>query len=145
MDQISRSLEGRLDEFKNKQEKQKGREYKYLWVRINYSVVRDLHMRRIGAQAFGIFIAVRVYMGKDYIAYPSLKRIAYESKCSVGTARKALNLLEKEGWIRKAGRMKEENGEFGNMKYLILQRDLIRGSDRKGFIEEPITNFDNGD
>ncbi|MBI4098205.1 MAG: helix-turn-helix domain-containing protein [Candidatus Levybacteria bacterium] len=144
MEHISKTFEGKVDEIKSKQEKQKGREHKFLWVRINYSLVRDLHMRRVGAQAFGVFITIRTYMGKDHIAYPSLKTIAYQSKCSIGTVRNAIKILEKEEWVRKVGRDKKEDGKFGNMKYLILQTDLIRGSDRKGFIEEPIANFDNG-
>ena len=66
--------------------------------------------------------------------------IAYQSGCSVRTAQKEIDTLVRNGWLEKMGRIQVGDGKFGNTKYHILERDLIRGTGRSNFIIEPIAN-----
>ena len=143
MDNIGKSLPLSLQRLKERTKQVKGLEYQYLWVSVNFAIARDNHIRRIGVQAFGIFMIIRTYMDKEHVAYPSLRTIAYQSGCSVGTVCAAINRLAINGWIKKIGRQMVK-GKYGNTKYLILQTDLIRGTGDPSYMNKPVTKFDNG-
>lgn len=145
MDQIGSSLGKSLEDIRQRAEKNKGKEYRHLWVRVSFAVVKDKHIKKIGARAFGVFMVIRAYMDKDGIAYPSLETVAYQSGCSVGTIRKEISRLEQNGWISKDGHVRYKDGRFGNAKYRILERELIRGSGQRGFMDVPVTNCDDGE
>ncbi|MCL4366708.1 helix-turn-helix domain-containing protein [Patescibacteria group bacterium] len=132
-----------IERYRQRSEANKGIENHFLWTRVNFSTARDGHIRKLGANAFAVFMVIRTYMDKEKIAYPSLARIAYQSNLSVRTVEKALNKLVDEGWIKKVGRMIDK-GKFGNTRYLILQHDLIRGTDDPSFMSKPIANIANG-
>lgn len=135
----------RLEELKAKGEAQKGVEYRYLWVRVSYAVVKDGHIRKIGAQAYGVFTVVRAFMNQNGIAYPSLGTIAHLSGISVTTTQKEIKALIDNGWFQKDGRVRIEGGRFGNTIYRIKQTNLIRGSKQQGSIDNPVVQSTSGD
>jgi len=145
MESIKNTFDKKLDELKVKGEAQKGVEYRYLWVRVSYAVVKDEHIKKIGARAFGVFVVIRAFMGRDETAYPSLATIAYLSGCGVSTIQKEIDTLIEHRWIVKMGRVKKENGLFGSTIYKVIQTDLIRGSKQKGFIDNPLVQSNNGE
>lgn len=145
MEQASKISKDRIRGIKKQSEKLKGKEYRYLWVSVNFAVVKDLHIQKIGLKAFGIFFVIRVFMNKEGIAYPSLGWIAHCSDCSMGTVRKEIEKLIECGWLKKEGRVKREDGKFGNTQYRILEKDLIRGTGQEGFMSKPLSNLGNGD
>lgn len=145
MESIKNTFDKKLEELKTRGEAQKGIEYRYLWVRVSYAVVKDEHIKKIGARAFGVFVVIRAFMGQDETAYPALKTIAYLSGVGVSTIQNEVETLIKNGWIKKIGRVKKDDGTFGNTIYRILQTDLIRGSKQKGFIDNPVVQSNNGD
>lgn len=112
-------------------------DYRFLWTKVSFAVARDGHIRLIGARAFGVFMVIRTFMDKDRIAYPSLRTIAYLSGCSVTTIQKEIATLINNNWLKKVGRAKNPQGKFGNTKYLILERDLIRGTGEPSFMKQP--------
>lgn len=125
-------------------EENKGKEYRFLWITVNFAVAKDNHIALIGARAFGVFMVIRTYMDKDNLAWPSLRTIAYQSGCSVTTSQKEIKTLIDKGWLRKTGRTPRQSGHWGNTIYQILQQDLIRGTGQKGFIEQPLVDNTNG-
>lgn len=145
MDNLKNTLDKKVQEIRQRQEKNKDTLYRYLWVSVNFAVVKDSHIKQIGARAFGVFVVIRVFMGKDNIAYPSLEGIAKLSGCGVSTVQKEINILIKNGWLRKVGRIREDNGKFGKTKYLILEKDLIRGTGQQGFTRQPLVQSNDGD
>jgi hypothetical protein len=145
MEKISNRLyTDKLEQIKQKQAENKGKEYRLLWVIVNFATVKDGHIRQIGARAFGVFFVIRAFMDKDGIAYPSLQTIANLSRCCVKTIQKEEAILIQYGWIKKEGRVRLENGRFGNTKYRILEKDLIRGTGQKGFMREPLADNTTG-
>lgn len=114
-------------------------------MRVSYAVVKDNHIKRIGARAFGVFMVIRAFMGKDETAYPTLKTIASLSGIGVTTTQSEIEVLIKNGCIKKTGRIKKDDGKFGNTIYQILQNDLIRGSKQRGFIDNPVVQSTSGD
>ncbi|HEC66013.1 MAG TPA: helix-turn-helix domain-containing protein [bacterium] len=124
--------------------KNRGKEYRNLYLRISYAIAKDGHIKRVGARAFGVFIVIRTYMDREGIAYPSLRTIAYQSGCGVGTVQREIKRLIQEDWLAKEGRVETKDGKFGNTKYRIIETDLTRGSGQKGFLAKPLTNRDNG-
>jgi len=135
-----------INKIKERSEANSGKEYRSLWVSVNFATAKDGHIRRIGADAFGIFMVIRAYMDTDsQTAYPSLVRIAYLSGCSVTTVRKKIAVLIEEGWLKKANRIRTREGKYGNTLYKILETDLIRGAGQKGFIEQPLSESTIGD
>lgn len=144
MESLKDTFDKKIETLKRKSEAQKGKEYRYLWVRVNFATAKDEHIKRIGARAFGIFMVIRTFMGKDETAYPSLARIAYLSGCGISTVQKEIEGLIEHGWIVKVGRIKVGSGKFGNTAYRILEKDLIRGSKQRGFIDDPLVQFTDG-
>lgn len=114
------------------------RSYRSLWVTVNFAVVRDQYIRTIGARAFGVFMVIRAFTGKDKKSYPSLNSIAFLSGCSITTIRKEINILIKNGWLEKSINKRGGNGRFENSIYTILETDLIRGTRQKGFMQQPL-------
>lgn len=143
MDNIGKALPISLERLRERSKQTRGLEYRYLWVKVSFAVARDKHIREIGAQAFGIFMIIRTYMNKDSIAFPSLATIAYQSGCSVGTIQSEIKKLIEHNWLKKAGRINIK-GKYGNTKYLIVERDLIRGTKDPSFMEKPIAKITNG-
>lgn len=137
MDNLKIKVENKIKELKEKAKANKSLEYRYLWVKVSFAVARGGYIRDIGAQAFGVFIIIRTFMDKDYIAYPSLSTIAYLSGCGVSTIQKEIATLENDGWLKKAGRVINPDGKFGNTKYRITQTDLIRGTGDVSFAKQP--------
>jgi len=145
MKNIGEFAQSRVEEIKKLSIDNAGKEYRSLWVAINFAVVKDSYIKQISAQAFGIFMVIRAFMNnKNNIAYPALETIANLSDCSVSTVRREINKLEKYGWIKKVGMKRNKKGSFGNMQYQILQTDLIRGSNQPGFMKKPLVNMNNG-
>lgn len=143
MDNISKSLPKSLERLKERSKQVRGLEYRYLWMKVNFAIARDNYIKTIGAQAFGVFIVIRTYMNKEGIAYPSLRTIAYQSGCSIGTVEASLGKLIAHGWLRKVGRVMDK-GKYGNTKYQILQNDLIRGTGDPSFMNKPVLKIDSG-
>lgn len=144
MEKIDKSLPDVVRRLNESSKQTKGLEYRYLWVKVNFAVVRDGHIRQIGARAFGVFIVIRTYMNKEDIAFPSLKRIAWDSRLSINTVKKDIQALIKHRWlIQTVGR--NEQGRFDNAEYLILEKDLIRGTNSQSFMKQPVSSIDNGD
>lgn len=137
MDSIWSNKNLYLERIKKRSEENKGVEYRSLWVKVSFAVVRDKHIKRTGARGFVIFLVLRTYMNKDGVAYPSLSRISDESGCSRRSVQNELVKLEKCGWIRKLGRLRDK-GKFVNMKYLILEKNFVRGTGEKSFMSKPV-------
>lgn len=146
MDNLKINAEARIKELKEKGKSNKGLEYRYLWVKVSFAVAKGGYIKDIGAQAFGVFIIIRSFMDKDFIAYPSLSTIAYLSGCGVSTIQKELATLENNDWLKKAGRVINPDGKFGNTKYRITQTDLVRGTGGVSFAKQPpLLKNTNGD
>src|SRR5258708_23281888 len=105
MEKIKSHLNRSLTKLIKQGEENQGREYRLLWVKVNFAVAKDNHIALIGARAFGVFIVIRTYMNKDDLAWPSLEAIAYQSGCSVTTVQKEIKTLIDKAWIRKKGRI----------------------------------------
>lgn len=145
MEKVGVDTDKYLKKLKQRGVENKGNEHRSLYMQVSYSAARDLHIKRLGIVEFGVFIILRTRMNKDGVAYPSLGTIAYEAGLSVGTVQRVVNRLVDKEWIRKEGRVANQNGQFGNTKYRILERDLIRGLGDESFINKPVAKFDNGD
>lgn len=117
--------------------------YRSLWLRVGYAIVRDGHIRRLGARAFVVFMVIRTYSNKENIAFPSLTRIASLSGCNVRTVQKEIKRLEQEGWIKKR-KTRGLSGKYERNRYEILENDLIRGSGEQSFIDYPVEENTNG-
>lgn len=143
MDKIDKTLPDVIRRLNENAKQTKELAYRFLWVKVNFSVVRDGHMRQVGARAFGVFFVIRTYMNKNNVAFPSLKRIAYDSKLSVNTVKKEIQILIKHGWLIQTVE-RNENGRFENAEYLILENDLIRGTNSQSFMKQPVSKIDNG-
>jgi hypothetical protein len=131
------------EKIKKRAEKNKGLHYRMLWVKVSFATARDGHIRDIGARAFGVFFVIRTFMDKEGFAYPSLKTISYLSGCSLVTAKKEIDKLVDEGWIKKSRRKRTVGGKFDSNLYEILQRDLIRGTNESSFLKEPVLKSSN--
>ncbi len=118
--------------------------YDNLWVKVNLATFRDEYMADIGARAFGVFMVIRSFMGKEYISYPSLRTLAKKTKLSITTIQSDIKILEDHGWIH-ISTPKRKNGRYQNNIYKILQTDLIRGTNQPDFITEPILKRTNGE
>ena len=138
MEQAFKNQEEYLEALKQKQQAKKGLEYQFLWVKISFSLTRGKHLKKLGAVAFVVFFAIRTYMNRKEISYPSLKRLADETGLSVKTVQKGITILTEKGWIKKIGRLKQKDGTFGNMQYKILQKDLVRGTGDQSFMKQPV-------
>lgn len=143
MEIIGKSLPESLARLKKRSKQIKGLEYQYLWVNVNFAIARDNYIKAIGARAFGIFFVIRTYMNKEGVAYPSLRTIAFQSGCSIGTVEASLVKLIEKGWLKKVGRVMDK-GKYGNTKYQILQKDLIRGTGDPSYMKQPVAKFANG-
>ena len=144
MENIKDSLRGSIDRLKEQSRANKGFEYQSLWMKISFAAARDGHIRILGTKAFTVFIVIRTYMNKDKIAYPSLKTISHQSGLSIKTVEVAIDKLIDAGWIEKTGRVLNR-GKFGNTKYFIRQRDLIRATGDPSFMKEPVVKITNGE
>lgn len=145
MEKFKQQLNKSLTKLISEGKENKGREYRFLWVSVNLAVAKDNHIALIGARAFGIFMVIRAYMNKENQAWPSLETIAFQSGCSMTTLQKEIQTLVQNAWIKKEGRVRKENGQWGNTIYLILQQDLIRGTGQKGFLKQPLMDSTNGE
>lgn len=117
--------------------------YKSLWLRVGYAVVRDGHIRQMGTRAFAVFIIIRTYSSQDNIAFPSLRRIAFLSGCSIRTVQKEIEKLVKMGWIEKY-KARDFNGKYKRNNYHIMENDLIRGTDQPSFTDHPVADIADG-
>jgi len=146
MKTLDDTVKDRVEYLKKLKVKNAGFEYRQLWILLNFALVKDGLMKRIGAEAFGIFIVIRIFMNnKDNIAYPSLKTISRLSGSSLSTVRRKIGILERHGWLKKLDHKKKDKGKFSNTRYKILQTDFIRGSNQPGFMKKPLSNMNNGD
>jgi len=136
MDKLKINFDNKIKELKDRAEANKGLEFINFWVKVSHVAPRGGYIKQIGARAFGVFIVIRSYMSKDYIAFPSLSTIAYLSGCSITTTQKEIATLIKYGWIKKIGRAKNPQGRFGNTEYLIVQTDVVRGTGDVSFMKQ---------
>lgn len=136
--------EAKLKKLREKVEQNKGKEYRLLYARISFALVKDGHLSRIGSNAFAVYLVIFSHKDRDSVAYPSLNTIKRFSGLSINTVRKSIKELEKRGWIKRKELARKKDGTFENTRYEALQTDLIRGSESKGFADKPISNYDNG-
>ena len=114
--------------YMNMDNKQK---YKSLYLRVNFALFRDEHIRRLGANTIAIFMIIRTYANYDGIAYPSLATLSRKSGCGTRTVQGAIQKLVDYGWTEKekrrsnegkfsrGGRSRTFNGGFGDLCYAI--------------------------
>ena len=119
--------------------------YLALWLRISFAVGREDHIRKIGINAFVVYIVLKTHVNKSGTCFLSLKSIRYVCGLSINTIRKAIDVLEYNGWAKKIGQIKSKRGKFATNKYQLIEKNLIRGSSEPGFIERPLSKNDNGD
>jgi hypothetical protein len=143
MESINNLIPETLKQLKSRSDANKGHEYEYLWVKVSFALTRGGHMHRIGARAFGVFMVIRAYMNKDGVSFPSLKTIAKESKLSVNTIKKDVDILIAYKWIRKINK-RNQKGMYETTNYQILENDLVRGTNSKSFLSNPVSRIDNG-
>ena len=137
MESIKSSLTSKLETLRSKNDSDSEHLYRLLWVKVSFAAAKDGHIKQIGARAFGVFMVIRSFMAKDGTAYPSLQTIASLSGCSITSVQKEMATLIDNNWLKKIGRVKNPQGRFGNTKYLITERDLVRGTGEPSFMKEP--------
>lgn len=65
--------------------------------------------------AVQIYLYLRARQGKHSNCFPSHKTIAYDNKCSVSTVKRAINELEKKGYIEKINRRRSNGSKTSNL------------------------------
>lgn len=65
--------------------------------------------------AQSIYRYLRYRQGKNEGCYPSHKRIAADTKCSVSTVKRAINELIKAGYIEKRNRRRSNGAKTSNI------------------------------
>lgn len=144
MENINNLMPAAIERLKSRSNKTNRSEYEYLWVKVSFALTRGGNMRSIGARAFGVFMVLRAYMNKEQISYPSLKKIAWESKLSINTVKKEIDKLILGGWIKKVNR-RNKRGMYETTNYQIIENNFVRGTNSKSFLVDPVLKVDNGD
>lgn len=65
--------------------------------------------------AQSIYRYLRYRQGKNPYCYPTHKRIAADTKCSVSTVKRAINELVKAGYIEKKNRRRSNGTKTSNL------------------------------
>lgn len=82
-----------------------------------------LHSRVLGSTCFSVYAALCIYANKDGLAWPSQTTLAADLKLEEKTVRRAIVLLETEGFISVERPERSGRGRF--CKYTIVDK---RGS-----------------
>lgn len=132
-----------IQKFKELSRKNKGLEYRSLWVKVNFGIVRDKLIRKVGAKAFVVFLVIRTYANKELIAFPSLETISYYSGLNPKTVQRAVRKLILNDWI-VVNRKRGGDGRFESLRYQILETNYIRGTGDPSFLDKPVIRVSDG-
>lgn len=83
------------------------------------------NLRGIGASSILVYLALRIYGGKDSRAWPSQQRIAMDLNMPIPTVRKAFRCLRDKKIIKedKSARSKTKTYELSDISNMVCQED----------------------
>ena len=88
------------------------------WLSMAYD--RKIYEAELPHRAVAVYLYLKDRANKEGTCYPAIGTIARELGLSVSTVKRAVNDLEREGFIRKKQRWRE-NGGRSNLLYEILK------------------------
>jgi len=80
---------------------------------------REIYEKDLPTRAVTVYLYLYDRADREGKCFPSRQRIAADLNMSLSTVRRAINDLEKAGYIRKEKRMRENGGRSSNL-YTIL-------------------------
>ena len=80
---------------------------------------REIYEKDLSTRAVTVYLYLYDRADREGKCFPSRQRIASDLNMSLSTVRRAINDLEKAGYIRKEKRMRENGGRSSNL-YTIL-------------------------
>jgi len=80
----------------------------------------SLYASELPHRAVAVYMYLRDRADKDGKCYPAIGTIARELKLSRSTVKRAVEDLEKAGYLRKENRWRENGGKSSNMYYVKL-------------------------
>tara|TARA_Y100000004_G_C8935904_1_gene422042 strand:- start:413 stop:1495 length:1083 start_codon:yes stop_codon:yes gene_type:complete len=100
------------------------------------------HLRGLGASSILVYLALRIYGGKDSRAWPSQERIAMDLNMPIPTVRKAFRSLRDKGIIKedKSAKSKTKTYELFDISNMVCQKkeeDIQSDipTDQKGYLD----------
>ena len=81
--------------------------------------VEILFMADLPSRAVTVYLCMKQYSNKHGQCFPSIKTLAKSSGLSVSTVKRAINDLEKEGFIKKQNRFRSDGGKSSSIYSLI--------------------------
>ena len=81
---------------------------------------RKIYEAELPHRAVAVYLYLKDRANKEGTCYPAIGTIARELGLSVSTVKRAVNDLEREGFIRKKQRWRE-NGGRSSLLYVILK------------------------
>lgn len=112
---------------------------RHRFIIVDYPVLDALPT--IGHQAFTVYCVLVRFMDRNRSCHPSWDRVQEKTGMGRNTVRKALRLLEKEGWIQKHQRRRGDRtgGPFSSNEYHICDM-----SEREGLMPKDTSMTTNG-
>ena len=81
---------------------------------------REIYKTNLPHRAIAVYLYLESRVNKDRTCYPAIGTIARELHLSVSTVKRAITDLEREGFLRKKQRWRE-NGGRSSLLYEILK------------------------
>lgn len=81
---------------------------------------REIYKTNLPHRAIAVYLYLESRANKDRICYPTIGTIARELHLSVSTVKRAITDLEREGFLRKKQRWRE-NGGRSSLLYEVLK------------------------
>lgn len=81
---------------------------------------REIYKTNLPHRAIAVYLYLESRVNKDRTCYPAIGTIARELNLSVSTVKRAISDLEKNGFLRKKQRWRE-NGGRSSLLYEILK------------------------
>ncbi|MDE8333302.1 helix-turn-helix domain-containing protein [Erysipelothrix rhusiopathiae] len=85
----------------------------------------SIYGSRLKPSEYAIYLYLWDRSGWKKSCFPSVKTIAADLGISVSTVRRGIRTLEKNGYIRKEARFRENNGNSSNL-YTLIEKDATR-------------------
>ena len=80
---------------------------------------REIYKTNLPHRAIAVYLYLESRANKDRICYPAIGTIARELHLSVSTVKRAITDLEREGFLRKKQRWRENGGRSSLMFEII--------------------------
>lgn len=80
---------------------------------------REIYDTNLPGRTIAVFLYLHDRADREGKCFPSHKRIAMDLSISVSTVKRALNDLEKEGYIKQRNRFRDTGGQSSNLYFIL--------------------------